>query len=261
MPPKRKPAARKPASRKGTPAANKGKPAASKGRPAASKGRPAASRGKPGAHKGKPGARKAVAHLSSQDPVLAGVIAAVGRLPDARDGRPAREDHYGALVRTIVGQQLSVYAARAIYGRLTERFSGRPPTPAEILAEKPEELRAAVGLSRAKVSFLRSLAEHVIHGELELERLDELDDEQVTAELVAVKGLGTWSAQMFLMFHLERPDVLPVGDLGIRRAIERAYELDALPEAAEIERIGAPWHPYRTLACRYLWQSLRNQPM
>jgi DNA-3-methyladenine glycosylase II len=111
------------------------------------------------------------------------------------------------------------------------------------------------------VGFLRSLAEHVIQGELELERLDELDDEQVTEELVAVKGLGTWSAQMFLMFHLERPDVLPVGDLGIRRAIERAYELDALPEAAEIERIGAPWRPYRTLACRYLWQSLRNKPM
>jgi DNA-3-methyladenine glycosylase II len=164
-------------------------------------------------------------------------------------------------VRTIVGQQLSVYAARAIYGRLTARFSGRPPTPEEILAEEPEELRAAVGLSRAKVSFLRSLAEHVIDGELELQRLDELDDEQVTAELVAVKGLGAWSAQMFLMFHLERPDVLPVGDLGIRRAIERAYGLKTLPEAAEIERIAAPWRPYRTLACRYLWRSLRNEPV
>jgi DNA-3-methyladenine glycosylase II len=203
---------------------------------------------------------RAVAHLSAGDPVLARLIVATGPLPDPRDGRPARDDHYGALVRAIVGQQLSVHAARAIYGRLTERFSGRPPTPAEILAEDPEALRAAAGLSRAKVGFLRSLAEHVVSGELELERLEEMDDEEVMAELVAVKGLGTWSAHMFLMFQLERPDVLPVGDLGIRRAIERAYRLDTLPEAAEIERIAAPWRPYRTLACRYLWRSLQNEP-
>jgi DNA-3-methyladenine glycosylase II len=149
-----------------------------------------------------------------------------------------------------------VLAARAIYGRLTARFGGRPPTPAEILADEPEELRAAAGLSRAKVGFLRSLAEHVISGELELERLDHLPDEEVTAELVAVKGLGTWSADMFLMFQLERPDVLAVGDLGIRRAIERAYGLDAMPTPAEMEKLAEPWRPYRTLACRYLWRSL-----
>ena len=176
--------------------------------------------------------RRALAHLRSADPVLAELIDAAGPLGDARAGRPDREDHYGALVRAIVGQQLSVHAARAIYGRLTERFGERPPTPAEILAEDPEELRAAAGLSRAKVGFLRSLAEHVSSGELELERMGELEDEEVIAELIAVKGLGMWTAQMFLMFHLERPDVLPVGDLGIRRAIERAYTLDALPEAA-----------------------------
>lgn len=151
-------------------------------------------------------------------------------------------------------------AARAIYGRLLDRFAGRPPTPAQILADDPEELRAAAGLSRAKVGFLRSLAEHVISGELELERLDELDDEQVIAELTAVKGLGVWSAHMFLMFHLERPDVLAVGDLGIRRAIERAYGLAQLPAAAEMEQIAAPWRPHRTLACRYLWRSLDNEP-
>jgi DNA-3-methyladenine glycosylase II len=163
-------------------------------------------------------------------------------------------------VRAIVGQQLSVLAAKAIYGRLTARFGDRPPTPEEILADDPEELRAAAGLSRAKVGYLRSLAEHVISGELELARLDELEDDDVIAELIAVKGLGMWSAQMFLMFHLERPDVLPVGDLGIRRAIERAYNLDALPEAEAIETIAAPWRPYRTLACRYLWRSLQNEP-
>ncbi len=192
--------------------------------------------------------------------MLAGLIEAVGPLGDPRSGRPDPDDHYGALVRAIVGQQLSVLAARAIYGRLLARFSDRPPTPQEILADDPEELRAAAGLSRAKVTFLRSLAEHVLSGDLELDRLDELDDEQVIAELTAVKGIGTWSAHMFLMFHLERPDVLAVGDLGIRRAIERAYALPALPDPAEIERIAEPWRPYRSLACRYLWRSLQNEP-
>jgi DNA-3-methyladenine glycosylase II len=194
------------------------------------------------------------------DPVLAKVIAAVGKLPDARDGRPDRDDHYGALVRAIVGQQLSVHAARAIYTRLTDRFDGRPPTPEEILGDEPEELRAAAGLSRAKVGYLRSLAEHTLSGELELQRLDELDDDTVIVELTAVRGLGAWTAHMFLMFHLERPDVLPVGDLGIRRAIERAYGLDELPGAAAIEQIAQPWRPHRTLACRYLWRSLANEP-
>ena len=100
----------------------------------------------------------------------------------------------------------------------------------------------------------------MISGELELERLDDLPDDEVMAELVAVKGLGSWSVHMFLMFQLERPDVLPVGDLGIRRAIERAYGLGQLPDPAEIERIAEPWRPYRTLACRYLWRSLQNEP-
>jgi DNA-3-methyladenine glycosylase II len=192
--------------------------------------------------------------------VLAALIDASGPLPDSREGRPDPGDHYGALVRSIVGQQLSVFAARAIYGRLTARFGGRAPSPEEILADDPEELRTSAGLSHAKVGFLRSLAEHVISGDLELDRLDRLGDEEVIAELVAVKGLGLWTAQMFLMFHLDRPDVLPVGDLGIRRAIERAYGLPALPDAETIERIGEPWRPYRTLACRYLWRSLRNEP-
>jgi DNA-3-methyladenine glycosylase II len=201
-----------------------------------------------------------VTHLERADPVLAQLIAEAGALPDPRAGRAERDDHYGALVRAIVGQQLSVHAARAIFGRLTDRFAGRPPTPQEILADDPEGLRAAAGLSRAKVGFLRSLAEHVISGELELSRLDALDDEEVVSELIAVKGLGSWTAQMFLMFQLERPDVLPVGDLGIRRAIERAYALDALPEPRTIEEIAQPWRPYRTLACRYLWRSLQNEP-
>jgi DNA-3-methyladenine glycosylase II len=206
------------------------------------------------------GPPRGLAHLKRSDPVLAETIAAVGRLPDAREGRPDSEDHYGALVRAITGQQLSVKAARAIYGRLTDRFDGRAPTPLEILEDEPEELRAAAGLSRAKVGYLRSLAEHTLSGELELERLEELDDDTVIAELTAVKGLGVWTAHMFLMFQLERPDVLPVGDLGIRRAIERAYELAELPDAAAIEELALPWRPHRTLACRYLWRSLANEP-
>jgi len=202
----------------------------------------------------------AVAHLRRADPVLRGLIDELGPegVHDRRAGRP--NDHYGALVRSIVGQQLSTKAARAIYGRLTDRFGGRPPTPAEVLADDPEQLRAAAGLSRAKVGFLRSLAEHVADGSLELEALDQLGDEDVIAELVAVKGLGTWSAHMFLMFHLQRPDVMPVGDLGIRRAVMIRYGLEQLPGPAELERLAEPWRPYRTLACLYLWQSLDATP-
>src|SRR5580658_10759893 len=122
-----------------------------------------------------PSPKRALATLREADPVLAGLIDAAGPLPDARDGRPDRDDHYGALVRAIAGQQLSVLAARAIYGRLTARFGARAPTPQEILDDEPEELRAAAGFSRAKVAYLRSLAEHTISGELELERLDELE--------------------------------------------------------------------------------------
>jgi DNA-3-methyladenine glycosylase II len=205
-------------------------------------------------------ANAGTAHLRRSDPVLARLIDQIGPLGDAREGRPDASDHYGALVRTIAGQQLSVLAARSIYKRLTSRFEDRAPTPQEILADDPEELRAAAGLSRAKVSYLRSLAEHVVSGELELERLEDMEDELVIAELIAVKGLGLWTTHMFLMFQLERPDVLPVGDLGIRRAMERTYGLDALPAPAEMQELAAPWQPHRTLACRYLWRSLDNEP-
>ena len=160
-----------------------------------------------------------------------------------------------------LGQQLSSKVARVMVGRLWDRFGGRPPTPAEVLADDPEELRSAVGLSRAKVAFLRSLAEHVTTGELDLERLSEEPDERVTAELVAVKGIGEWTADMFLIFQLDRPDVLPVGDLGIRAAFRRLYDLPELPSAAEMERIAEPWRPYRSTAARFLWRSLDNEPV
>ncbi len=203
----------------------------------------------------------AVAQLRVADPVLGAVIDRLGveALGDPRRGRP--REHYGALVRSIVGQQLSTKAAAAIYGRLTERFGDRTPTPEEVLADDPEALRAAAGLSRAKVSFLRSLAEHALDGSLELDKLGRLPDEQVIAELIAVKGLGVWTAHMFLMFHLQRPDVLPVGDLGIRRAMMLTYELDSLPAPAEMETIAEPWRPHRTLASRILWRSLDATPV
>jgi DNA-3-methyladenine glycosylase II len=207
------------------------------------------------------------AHLHRADPVLAKLIDAVdaqgGVAPRSGRGH-APDDHYGALLRSIVGQQLSTRAAASIYGRLLERFGGRPPTPRDLLEASsgdPEPFRASVGLSRAKVKYLRSLAEHVIDGSLDLERMASLPDDQVIAELTAIKGLGLWTSQMFLMFHLGREDVLPVGDLGIRRAIERAYALPAMPDADEMAAIAGPWRPYRSLASRYLWRSLDNEPL
>ncbi len=201
-----------------------------------------------------------VRHLRTADPVLRGLIDGIGRLDtDARRrGRPA--DAYGALLRSIVGQQLSTKAARSIYGRLAGRFGGRTPTPAELLASDFEEIRG-VGLSRRKVEYLRDLAARVDDGRLDLDRLAHMPDEDVTAELVAVKGLGPWTADMFLIFHLGRPDVLPVGDLGMRAAVRRVYGLSELPRAPELEAIGEPWRPHRSLASLYLWRSLDAEPV
>ncbi len=191
--------------------------------------------------------------------MISGLVRRVGPLglEERRRGRPA--DAYGALVRTIVGQQLSTKAARTIYNRVTALFGDRPPTPEEILAADEEALRAA-GLSRPKISYLRDLASRVIDGELDLGALHDLPDEEVVRRITGVKGLGRWSADMFLIFHLARPDVLPVGDLGIRRAVERAYGLPDLPDADTLHAIAAPWSPERTLACLYLWESLDNVP-
>lgn len=199
-----------------------------------------------------------VAALRKSDPVLRGVIDRVGPLDTERSrGRP--KDPYGALVRSIIGQQLSVKAARSIYERVAALFGGRTPKPGELLDADPEELRAA-GLSYAKVSFLRDLAERIVDGELKVKRLPELSDEEVAEQLLPVKGIGRWTVDMFLMFHLGRPDILPVGDLGIVRAVERAYGLEEAPKPDELERIAEPWRPHRTLACLYLWESLDNAP-
>ncbi len=194
---------------------------------------------------------------------MASLVRRIGPLERAarRRGRP--DDAYGSLVRTIVGQQLSTKAARTIYGRLVALLGDGPPTPGEILAAEEGALRAA-GLSRQKISYLRDLARHVLEGDLELDHLHELTDEEVRERITGVKGLGRWSADMFLMFHLGRPDVLPVGDLGIRRAVERAYGLPGLPDEDALRTLAGPWRPERTLACLYLWESLETdnaQPM
>jgi DNA-3-methyladenine glycosylase II len=174
-----------------------------------------------------------------------------------RRGRPP--DAYGALVRSIVGQQLSTKAAATIYGRVADLYGGDTPTPEQIIATDPDDLRAA-GLSRAKAAYLRSLAEHIIDGELPVDDLAELPDDEVYEVLTAVKGLGRWTVDMFLIFHLGRPDILPVGDLGIRNAMKIEYELDELPKAPEMERVAEPWRPHRSLASLYLWESLDNRP-
>jgi DNA-3-methyladenine glycosylase II len=202
---------------------------------------------------------KIVAELASADPVMARLIDEHGAVVrrDLKLERPG--DAYGALLRSIVGQQLSTKAARTIYGRMLELFDGHAPTPKQLLAADPDAIRAA-GLSRPKIAYLRDLAQHVEDGELELERLHELPDEDVIEQLTAVKGIGDWSAHMFLMFHLGRPDILPVGDLGIRNAVKTQYRLRKLPDPKRLERIARPWRPYRTLACLYLWSSLDNTP-
>ena len=205
--------------------------------------------------------RAAHAQLAASDPVMAELVERFGGLSVAqrRRGRPPT-DAYGSLVRTIIAQQLSAKVAPRIHERVLALFDGRTPAPAEILAAEPQALRDA-GLSWRKVSYLRDLAAHVESGELELDRLAELSDEEVVSEISAVRGLGRWSAEMFLIFHLERPDVLPVGDLGIRRAAELAYGLEGLPDPGELERIAEPWRPRRSLACLYLWESLHNAPL
>lgn len=205
-----------------------------------------------------------VERLAGSDPVMAALIERIGeidletRLRRRSEERPA--DAYGALLRAIVGQQLSTKAARTIYMRVLDLFDGRTPAPEELLEASEESLRGA-GLSGRKVEYIRDLAGHVLSGELELHRLDELSDEEVIEELVAVRGLGRWTAEMFLLFHLERPDVLSGGDLGIRKAIQIEYDLEEMPAAERVIEIGEPWRPNRSLASLYLWESLAGTPI
>ncbi|HEY9287526.1 MAG TPA: DNA-3-methyladenine glycosylase 2 family protein [Candidatus Dormibacteraeota bacterium] len=202
-------------------------------------------------------ASKGLAALRKSDPKLARLIEQTTIDPTAwRSERPLG-DAFGVLVASIIGQQISGYAARAIGRRLADRFGGRMPSPQQLLATEPQALKE-VGLSRMKIEYLRSLAEHIIAGTLQVDRLHELDDEEVRAQVTSVKGIGRWTADMFLLINLERPDVLPSGDLGIRAAIQRLYKLDHLPSPNEVEVIGEKWRPNRSLASFYLWASGRQ---
>lgn len=199
--------------------------------------------------------------LAESDPVMGELVARLGELDlETRRRRRPPVDAYGMLLRSVVGQQLSVKAAATIYGRVLDLFGGTTPAPEQLLEVEPEALRE-VGLSWRKVEYVRDLAEHVLSGELELDRLDQLSDDEVIAEITAVRGFGVWSAQMFLIFFLERPDVLPTGDLGIRKGAQAAYGLDEPPTPAALERLAEPWRPHRSLACIYLWESLANDPV
>lgn len=206
---------------------------------------------------------KARAALAGSDPTMAALIERVGkidlatRLRRRSEERPA--DAYGALLRAIVGQQLSTKAARTIYQRVVDIFDGTTPSPERLLEASTEDLRGA-GLSGRKVEYIRDLAAHVLSGELELDRLDQLGDEEAIEEIVAVRGLGRWTAEMFLIFHLERPDVLSGGDLGIRKAIQIEYGLAEMPTPERVLEIGEPWRPNRSLASLYLWESLAAVP-
>lgn len=203
------------------------------------------------------------AALARRDPVMAALIERIGpidlpeRLARRSEERPA--DAYGALLRSIIGQQVSTKAARTVYLRVLDLFGGTAPAPEQMLALSVEDLRGA-GLSGRKVTYIRDLAQHVVDGELELERIAELSDERAIEEISAVRGLGRWTAEIFLMFHLERPDVLSGGDLGLRKAIQVEYGLEATPTPEEVRGIGARWSPYRSLASLYLWESLAAVP-
>ena len=207
---------------------------------------------------------EARATLAAADPAMGALIERVGeidlktRLRRRSEERPA--DAYGALLRAIVGQQLSTKAARTIYGRVRDLFDGTTPSPERLLEASVEDLRAC-GLSGRKVEYIRDLAAHVLSGELELDRLGELGDEEAIEEIVAVRGLGQWTAEMFLLFHLERPDVLSGGDLGIRKAIQIEYGLEEMPAPQRVLEIGEPWRPHRSLASLYLWESLAATPV
>jgi len=195
--------------------------------------------------------RRAEDHLRN-DPVMASIIEQVGRCGLVRS---KREDPFIAIVEAIIWQQLSGKAARTIYERFLKLFPGGRPTPAAILAMPDEPMRAA-GLSRGKVAYLRDLARKVTDGTVHLESLETMTDADVIATMTQVKGIGRWSAEMFLMFRLQRADVLPVGDLGIVKAMQRHYRLRKTPTPERMLKIAEQWRPYRSVASWYLWATL-----
>ena len=194
-------------------------------------------------------------HLCT-DPRLEAAVREVGEYDIKLDS-----DKYESLVQAIITQQLSGKASGAITSRLKAMYGGALPSPADVLAASDEDLRAA-GLSRGKVSYIRGISELVESGGLDLDSLEKMSDDDVVATLTAVKGIGRWTAEMFLIFTLGRLDVLPVGDLGLRKGIKMVYSTRTLPTGAEATRIAERWRPYRTVATWYLWkyQHMLDEP-
>jgi DNA-3-methyladenine glycosylase II len=193
------------------------------------------------------------AHLARSDAVMAELVRRLGPIKPPEVTPPA--DLFGALITAIVRQQLATAAAAAIYDRLLQYFGDRVPTPDAVLSAGPD-MSTTVGLSHAKDRALRALAKQVTDGTLDLDRLPALPDEEVHRSLTAVTGIGDWTAGVFMMFRLQRPDILLAGDLGIRKAAQLAYGLGELPRPDVLETIATPWRPYRTRGCFYLWASL-----
>jgi DNA-3-methyladenine glycosylase II len=198
----------------------------------------------------------AVETLRAADPVLGRLIDGLPPVDFAVWRARWSLDAFGSLARAIVGQQIATAAAAAIFGRLQGLIGDRDPAAA-IASASDEELRA-VGLSGAKMASLRDLASRTLDGRLELERVGDMTDDEARAQLTAVRGIGSWTADMFLLGQLGRPDVLPAGDLGIRRAVQAAYGLERLPTENEVRELGEAWRPYRSLATAYLYSSLRG---
>jgi DNA-3-methyladenine glycosylase II len=199
---------------------------------------------------------RAIAHLQDADPVLGDWIATAG---PCTLGRERGGTHFAALARSIVYQQLSGKAAATIHGRFEGLFGGTAPTPRQVLATKHAKLRG-VGLSERKAEYIRDLAAQVARGTVPMETLDALTDAEVITALTTVRGIGEWTAQMFLMFRLGRPDVLPTLDLGVQNAIKKLYGLRAHPKPERVAKIGARWAPYRTVASWYLWRAVDDPP-
>jgi DNA-3-methyladenine glycosylase II len=197
---------------------------------------------------------KAQTHLSTADPTLAAIIIQYG----ACALRPQRP-YFVALAEAILSQQLSVKASATIFNRFKEKLGGRI-TPEGILKLTAPQFRS-VGISRQKMTYLRDLAAKWSNGAIDHHRFSQMSDEEVIAALTQIKGIGRWTAEMFLIFSLLRPDVLPVDDLGFRKAVQNAYKLRKLPEAKKIEHIAEKWKPYRSIATWYMWASLDNKPM
>jgi DNA-3-methyladenine glycosylase II len=200
---------------------------------------------------------KARRTLMRRDPVLGAAIKQIG--PCLMADRQ-RKDHLSALVGSIVSQQLSTKAASTIFGRFTALFPDHHIPNADAIAALDDQTLRGVGLSGQKVSYLRDLSARIIDGRLNLDELETLPDETVIERLVAVRGFGRWTAEMFLMFRLHRPDILPIDDLGIQNAIQRLYKMRKRPNPKRMLKLGEAWKPYRSVASWYLWQTLKNEP-